>query len=45
MKVKELSKEEFDNFAKQDDFANPWQTSNFALAAQALGYETLYLGI
>ena len=45
MKVRELSKEEFDNFAKQDDFANPWQTSNYAEAAQALGYNTLFLGI
>ena len=44
MKVRELSEDEFDNFSKQDEFANPWQTSNFGKACEKLGYEILYLG-
>ena len=44
MKVRELSKDDFDNFTKQDKLANPWQTSNFAEAAKTLGYNILYLG-
>lgn len=44
MKVRELTVDEFDNFSKQDELANPWQTSNFGRACTALGYEILYLG-
>lgn len=44
MKVRELAIDEFDNFSKQDETANPWQTSNFGEACKALGYEILYLG-
>ena len=44
MKVRELAIDEFDNFSKQDETANPWQTSNFGNAATFLGYNVLYLG-
>lgn len=44
MKIIEISQEEFDSIAKSHEYANPWQTSNFAKAANALGYETLFLG-
>lgn len=44
MKIVELGQEEFDNIAKNHEYANPWQTSNFGKAAEALGYEVLYLG-
>ncbi|MBO5376310.1 MAG: peptidoglycan bridge formation glycyltransferase FemA/FemB family protein [Bacilli bacterium] len=44
MKIVELGQEEFDNLAKNHEYANPWQTSNFGKAAEALGYEVLYLG-
>jgi len=44
MKIIEISQEEFDSIAKNHEYANPWQTSNFAKAANALGYETLFLG-
>ena len=44
MKVRELAVDEFDNFSKQDELANPWQTSNFGKACEALGYEIKYLG-
>ena len=45
MKIVELRPDEFDNYAKQHEHANSWQTSHFGKAAQALGYEVLYLGI
>lgn len=45
MKIVELRPDEFDNYAKNHEYANPWQTSYFGKAAQTLGYETLYLGI
>lgn len=45
MKIVELRPDEFDNYAKNHEYANTWQTSNFGNAAQALGYEVLYLGI
>ena len=44
MKIVELKPDEFDNYAKNHEYANPWQTSNFGKAANALGYDTLYLG-
>jgi lipid II:glycine glycyltransferase (peptidoglycan interpeptide bridge formation enzyme) len=45
MKIRELEVDEFDNFSKQDDAANPWQTSYFGKACATLGYNILYLGI
>lgn len=45
MKIVELKAEEFDSYAKAHDYSNPWQTSNFGKAAEALGYNTMYLGI
>lgn len=44
MRIVELTPEDFDIYAKEHDLANPWQTSNFGKAAEALGYSTLYLG-
>ena len=44
MKIRELEIDEFDNFSKQDEAANPWQTSHFGKACEKLGYEVLYLG-
>ncbi len=44
MKIVELSAEDFDNYAKSHENANPWQTSNFGKAAETLGYNILYLG-
>lgn len=44
MKIVELGQDEFDSIAKNHEYANPWQTSNFGKAAEALGYEVLYLG-
>ena len=44
MKIRELEIDEFDNFSKQDEAANPWQTSHFGKACEKLGYEILYLG-
>ena len=44
MKIVELRPEEFDSIAKSHPYASPWQTSNFGKAAEALGYEVLYLG-
>ena len=44
MKVRELAPDEYDNFSKQDEYANPWQTSSFGRACEKLGYEILYLG-
>ena len=44
MKIVELSAEDFDNYAKSHEYANPWQTSNFGKAAETLGYTVLYLG-
>ena len=44
MKIRELEEDEFDNFSKQDEAANPWQTSFFGKACETLGYNVLYLG-
>ena len=44
MKIRELELDEFDNFSKQDEAANPWQTTHFGKACEKLGYEVLYLG-
>ncbi len=44
MKIVEISPNEFDDFAKVHEYANPWQTSNFGRAAETLGYNVLYLG-
>ena len=44
MKIRELEIDEFDNFSKQDEAANPWQTSYFGKACEKLGYDTHYLG-
>lgn len=44
MRIIEIKQEEFDSMARNHEYANPWQTSNFGKAAEALGYETLYLG-
>ena len=44
MKIVELNPEEFDNYSKSHEYANPWQTSNFGRAAEALGYSVMYLG-
>ena len=44
MKIVEIKQEEFDNMARCHEYANPWQTSHFGKAAEALGYEVLYLG-
>lgn len=44
MRIVELTPEDFDMYAKEHELANPWQTSNFARAAETLGYSTLFLG-
>lgn len=44
MKIVELSEHDFDTYAKDHEYANPWQTSNFGKAAEALGYTVMYLG-
>ena len=44
MRIVTLTPEDFDAYAKDHDLANPWQTSNFGKAAEALGYSTMYLG-
>ena len=44
MKIVELSPIDFDNYAKENENANPYQTSNFGRAAETLGYNVLYLG-
>ncbi len=44
MKVLELRSDEFDSIAKNHELANPWQTSSFGKAAEALGYNVMYLG-
>lgn len=44
MKIREIDAVEFDTFAKNHDYANPWQTSNYGEAAKVLGYNVLYLG-
>lgn len=44
MTIVELSPTDFDGYAKEHEYANPWQTSNFGRAAETLGYETKYLG-
>ena len=44
MKIVEIGPEEFDSFAKNHEYANAWQTSNFGNAATFLGYNVLYLG-
>ncbi len=44
MKIVKLEPEEFDNYAKDHEYANLWQTSNFGNAAKTLGYDVLYLG-
>ena len=44
MKIVELTPQDFDIYAKDHEYANPWQTSNFGCAAQTLGYDVLYLG-
>ena len=44
MKIVEIDAAEFDNFAKNHDYANPWQTSNYGEAVKTLGYNVLYLG-
>ena len=44
MKIVELEPNDFDNYAKSHEYANPWQTSSFGKAAETLGYNVLYLG-
>lgn len=44
MKIVEISPHEFDDYAKNHEYANPWQTSNFGRAAETLGYNVIYLG-
>ena len=44
MKIVELEPNDFDNYAKSHEYANPWQTSSFGKAAKTLGYNVLYLG-
>lgn len=44
MKIVELSPQDFDVYAKEHEYANPWQTSNFGRAAETLGYGVMYLG-
>ncbi len=44
MKIVELSPVDFDSYAKIHEYANPYQTSNFGKAAEALGYKVMYLG-
>ena len=44
MKIREIDAVEFDAYAKNHDYANPWQTSNYGEAAKVLGYNVLYLG-
>ena len=45
MKIVEIDAAEFDNFAKNHDYANPWQTSNYGEAVKTLGYNILYLNL
>lgn len=45
MRIVEMNPNDFDTFAKQHEYANPWQTYSFGSAAEALGYNVLYLGI
>ena len=44
MRIIEIDAAEFDNYAKNHEYANPWQTSNYGQAARVLGYNVLYLG-
>ena len=44
MKIVELNPQDFDIYAKDHEYANPWQTSSFGLAAETLGYNVMYLG-
>ena len=44
MRIVELNPEDFDEFARNNEYANPWQTSNFGRAARTLGYDVLYIG-
>lgn len=44
MRIVELRPDEFDNYATNNEYANPWQTSIFGKAAETLGYNVLYLG-
>ena len=44
MRIVEISPNEFDDYAREHEYANPWQTSNFGRAAETLGYNVLYLG-
>ena len=44
MRIIEIDAAEFDNYAKNHEYANPWQTSNFGKACETLGYTILYLG-
>ena len=44
MRIVELNPEDFDEFARSNEYANPWQTSNFGRAAQTLGYDVIYIG-
>lgn len=44
MNIVELNPQDFDVYAKEHEYANPWQTSNFGFAAQTLGYDVMYLG-
>ena len=32
------------DYAKNHEYANPWQTSNYGRAAETLGYNVMYLG-
>lgn len=44
MRIVELTPMDFDIYAKDQELSNPWQTSNFGRAAEALGYTASYLG-
>lgn len=44
MRIVELTPMDFDAYANEQELANPWQTTNFGRAAEALGYSTMYLG-
>lgn len=44
MRIVELTPTDFDIYAKDHEYANPWQTSNFGAAAFTMGYNVLYLG-
>lgn len=44
MKIVELEPDTFDNYARNHEYANPFQTSHFGNAAKSLGYDVLYLG-